>query len=158
MTTRVGRMIVSQTGRPVMTTGSAYAAQAAVGAPFALPYAAGVDGGTINALNLLDLGTSNAALFVHFFSTAPSSAAADGAAWTLHLVDLPYYCGAIAVNVSDWVSAGTARNIARINNQQIGVQGLSGSRTVWVQLQAPAIFTANSTANPLLMNVVGDQD
>ena len=159
MTTRVGRTLVSNTGRPVMTTGSAYSAWDNVGAPVELKYAAGVDGGLIGQFNVLDLGTSNAALLFHFYSTAPSFVTgADGDTWTLHLADLPYYCGSIAVSATDWVSAGTARNRAQITNQNIAIQGLNGSRSVWVQPQTPAIFTANSTANPLIFNATVLQD
>ena len=158
MTTRVGRTILSNTGRPTMTTGSAYSAWDAVGAPFELKYAAGADGALIAQLNILDLGTSNAALLAHFYSTAPVSATADGGTWTLNLVDMPYYCGAIAVSAGDWVTAGSAQNIARVSNQNIGVQGFNGSRSVWVQLQAPAVFTANGTANPFFVSTVGLQD
>lgn len=158
MTTRVGRTLVSVTGRPIMTTGSAYSAQDAVGSAFELPLSVGVDGGLLGQLNVLDFGTSNAALLAHFYSTSPRSAAADGDTWTLHLVDLPYYIGAVSIGTADWVTAGTARNRAQISNQNIGLQGLSGSRSVWVQFQTPSVFTANSTANPLFVNAVVLQD
>ncbi len=141
----------SVTGRPNITTASGYAAWDAVGAPFQLPSA---NGGLNGQINILDLGTANAALLLHTYSQPPVSAAADGDPWTLHLADFPYYMGAFSVSATDWVTAGTARNRAMISTQHLAFQGGNSGRSMWIQLQCPATPTFNTTANPLVFNSV----
>lgn len=158
MTTRVGRTIPSSAVIiPGVTTASAYSAWDAVGSSFQIPYAAGADGGVIGTVNLLDLGTANGAYHIHLFSNVPS-AQVDGATWTLATADFPIYLGYVNVQTTDWQTAGATRNQARITGENLAINGVSGGRATWGQVQCVNAPTMGAVANPLWFNQVTLQD
>lgn len=158
MSTRVGRTVLSSAVIvPGVSTGSAYAANDAVGSAFEIPVALGEPGGLVAQLNVFDRGTANAPLRLHFFSTA-FSAVNNGDPYTIAHADEKHYLGYIDVNAGHWVSAGAGLLHGRVIDQNIGLYGTGLSRSVWAQAATPGTPTFGSTANPLSLNLVVLQD
>lgn len=136
-----------------ITTGSAYSAYDAVGGSFTIPGAAGKDGGLVYNATLIDRGTAKPALRMHMFATA-FSASPDGVTFQVADVDEPHYLGYVDVAASDWVTGGTAKQIAHIKNIEAGVYSTSAHRTVYAQLSTTSTPTWGDTANPLRLNTL----
>lgn len=157
---RIGRTIPGTPVKPSgITTGSAYSAYDAVGSAFRLPYAAGVDGGIHAQLIAFDRGTANAALRIHMFSTA-FSASQDGTTFQVSPADYQsgLYLGWIDIATTDWVTGGTAQNMARVTGQSLGLYSLNGAREIHCQTQCVGTPTFGATANPLTFMPVVSQD
>ena len=101
------------------------------GRRFQLPYAAGVDGGILSQLIAFDRGTANAALRVHLFSTA-FSASQNGVTFQVNPADYHsgLYLGWVDIATADWVTGGTAQNMARVTGQPINLNSMSGARVI----------------------------
>lgn len=136
-----------------ITTGSAYSAYDAVGGSFTIPLAAGGDGGLMYDLMFVDRGTAKPALRMHMFATA-FSASPNGATWELADVDEPHYLGYVDVAAGDWVTGGTAKQIANVSGKSKGIYATSAHRTVYAQLSTTSTPTWGDTANPLRLNTI----
>lgn len=157
---RIGRTLPGTPVRPSgITTASAYSAYDAVGSAFQLPMAAGIDGGILSQLMAYDRGTANAALRVHLFSTA-FSASQDGVTFQVSPADYQsgIHLGWIDIQTTDWVTGGTAQNMARVTGQPIGLNSMSGARIVHAQMQCINAPTFGATANPITLMPVVSQD
>lgn len=154
MTYQVGRTVLSSAVTiPNVVTGSAYSALDALGSAFEIPYAVGDKGGLLAQINVFDRGTASAHMRFHFFSTA-FSATVVGDTWLLARVDEPNYLG--YVDVSAWVPAGAALIGKSIEN--IGLYGMSASRSVWCQVQTTGTPTFQATASGQRVSLVVLQD
>lgn len=159
MTNRVGRTLHnSAIAVPGVSTASGYVTGAALGSAFCMSAACGADGALVGQLVIYDRGTAGPSMRLHYFSTA-FTATNDGTTWAIQDADFVHYLGCVPIGGDAYFSAGTARLLAQVATQNIGLYSHQESRAVWAQLQYVSGNSAmGAIANPLWVNGVNLQD
>jgi len=140
---------------PNVVANSAYAANDALGSAFEVVSVGGYRGGAVYSINMFDRGTASPNLRLHMFAGS-ASGSVNGATFEVADADESKYIG--YVNISTWVSAGTAKKVANVTNPGQGIVSISGTRSIWGQFEAVAGFTPGNTANPFKLNMLTIMD
>lgn len=146
MTYRVGRTQFTSAVAVPNVSATGYDAGDAIGTIFSAPMALGEPGGLLASLWLKDMGSGTGAIRVHFFSES-ASGSPHGTAWGLASADDDKHLGWVDVSANVWGSgiAATSAYIARVLDQNVPLWSTpvaQGSRTVWMQMQALANYSA----------------
>ena len=140
---------------PGVTHNSAYNAYDAVGSAFEVELVGGSNGGLLANAALFDRGTANPEVRIHMFATGVSGSV-NGVPFEVADADERYYLG--YMDAGTWVSAGSAKTVTHISASQRGLYSVSAARSVHMQMQALANFTAGNTANPYRLNMLTVMD
>lgn len=147
-------LLVSASGVPGISTGSAYVAYDAVGSSFQLFEAAGAPGGVLYTVNVFNNSPSSnnpdlrLALFNDTFTPA-----ADGTIFTVTGADQYKFLGFVDVGSAAWKTAGTNIMHAQVAVPGIATHSVNGARHLYGQFLATSAFRFGATANPLVVSL-----